>query len=102
MRSLGSLKHHIVFCFQSFLKHKDSRPLRDVLAANPNRFITLLLPCGTQAAVRPGSPSTSTLRLDLQFQAVKVASASELAHVLAHPWPSQATHSAYPLFLHRS
>lgn len=44
-----------------------------MLAANPNRFITLLLPGGTQTAVRPGSPSTSTLRLDLQFQAVKVA-----------------------------
>lgn len=43
-----------------------------MLAANPNRFITLLLPGGTQTAVRPGSPSTSTLRLDLQFQAVKV------------------------------
>jgi hypothetical protein len=63
-----------VFCFQSFLKHKDARPLRDVLAANPNRFVTLLLPGGAQAAVRPGSPSTSTLRLDLQFQAIKVAS----------------------------
>ena len=43
-----------------------------MLAANPHRFITLLLPGGTQTAVRPGSPSTSTLRLDLQFQAVKV------------------------------
>lgn len=57
---------------QSFLKHKDAKPLRDVLAANPNRFITLLLPVGTQAAVRPGSPSTTTMRLDLQFQAIKV------------------------------
>ncbi|XP_012878859.1 PREDICTED: transformation/transcription domain-associated protein [Dipodomys ordii] len=60
--------------FMSFLKHKDARPLRDVLAANPNRFITLLLPGGAQAAVRPGSPSTSTLRLDLQFQAIKIIS----------------------------
>ena len=60
------------FCFQSFLKHKDARPLRDVLAANPNRFITLLLPGGAQTAVRPGSPSTSNMRLDLQFQAIKV------------------------------
>ncbi|KAB0398761.1 hypothetical protein E2I00_004750, partial [Balaenoptera physalus] len=60
--------------FMSFLKHKDARPLRDVLAANPNRFITLLLPGGTQTAVRPGSPSTSTLRLDLQFQAIKIIS----------------------------
>ena len=68
------LKIACLFCFQSFLKHKDARPLRDVLAANPNRFITLLLPGGPQTAVRPGSPSTSTLRLDLQFQAIKVAS----------------------------
>ncbi|KAH0631953.1 hypothetical protein JD844_019873 [Phrynosoma platyrhinos] len=60
--------------FMSFLKHKDAKPLRDVLAANPNRFITLLLPGGTQAAVRPGSPSTSTMRLDLQFQAIKIIS----------------------------
>ncbi|KAJ7305883.1 hypothetical protein JRQ81_010249, partial [Phrynocephalus forsythii] len=60
--------------FMSFLKHKDAKPLRDVLAANPNRFITLLLPGGTQATVRPGSPSTSTMRLDLQFQAIKIIS----------------------------
>ncbi|KAJ7408673.1 Transformation/transcription domain-associated protein [Pitangus sulphuratus] len=60
--------------FMSFLKHKDAKPLRDVLAANPNRFITLLLPVGTQAAVRPGSPSTTTMRLDLQFQAIKIIS----------------------------
>ncbi|KAK2495018.1 hypothetical protein MC885_001368, partial [Smutsia gigantea] len=60
--------------FMSFLKHKDARPLRDVLAANPNRFITLLLPGGTQPTVRPGSPSTSTMRLDLQFQAIKIIS----------------------------
>ncbi|XP_015681343.1 transformation/transcription domain-associated protein, partial [Protobothrops mucrosquamatus] len=59
---------------QSFLKHKDAKPLRDVLAANPNRFITLLLPGGTQTAVRPGSPSASTMRLDLQFQAIKIIS----------------------------
>ncbi|OWK61904.1 Transformation/transcription domain-associated protein [Lonchura striata] len=58
----------------SFLKHKDAKPLRDVLAANPNRFITLLLPVGAQAAVRPGSPSTTTMRLDLQFQAIKIIS----------------------------
>ncbi|PKU33619.1 transformation transcription domain-associated protein isoform x1 [Limosa lapponica baueri] len=63
--------------FMSFLKHKDAKPLRDVLAANPNRFITLLLPVGTPAAVRPGSPSTTTMRLDLQFQAIKV-----LQHIL--------------------
>ncbi|ERE76894.1 transformation/transcription domain-associated protein [Cricetulus griseus] len=60
--------------FMSFLKHKDARPLRDVLAANPNRFITLLLPGGAQTAVRPGSPSTSNMRLDLQFQAIKIIS----------------------------
>ncbi|XP_048350103.1 transformation/transcription domain-associated protein [Sphaerodactylus townsendi] len=60
--------------FMSFLKHKDAKPLRDVLASNPNRFIALLLPGGTQAAVRPGSPSTSTMRLDLQFQAIKIIS----------------------------
>ncbi|XP_030876418.1 transformation/transcription domain-associated protein [Leptonychotes weddellii] len=60
--------------FMSFLKHKDARPLRDVLAANPNRFITLLVPGGAQTAVRPGSPSTSTMRLDLQFQAIKIIS----------------------------
>ncbi|OXB82719.1 UNVERIFIED_CONTAM: hypothetical protein H355_000417 [Colinus virginianus] len=52
----------------------DAKPLRDVLAANPNRFITLLLPAGTQATVRPGSPSTTTMRLDLQFQAIKIIS----------------------------
>ncbi|MGH0116979.1 UNVERIFIED_CONTAM: hypothetical protein FKN15_024924 [Acipenser sinensis] len=60
--------------FMSFLKHKDAKPLRDVLASNPNRFVTLLLP----AAARPGSPSTSTststMRLDLQFQAIKIIS----------------------------
>ncbi|KAM5151825.1 transformation/transcription domain-associated protein [Mantella aurantiaca] len=62
--------------FMSFLKHKDAKPLRDVLAANPNRFITLLMPGVTQASVRPGSPSTSTttMRLDLQFQAIKIIS----------------------------
>lgn len=64
---------------QSFLKHKDAKPLRDVLAANPNRFITLLLPIGTPAAVRPGSPSTTTMRLDLQFQAIKVLISSSLS-----------------------
>ncbi|KAF3813899.1 hypothetical protein GH733_017931 [Mirounga leonina] len=68
------LKWLVLFCFQSFLKHKDARPLRDVLAANPNRFITLLVPGGAQTAVRPGSPSTSTMRLDLQFQAIKIIS----------------------------
>ncbi|MBN3303926.1 TRRAP protein, partial [Amia calva] len=60
--------------FMSFLKHKDAKPLRDVLAANPNRFVTLLLPAGPPPAVRPGSPSTSTARLDLQFQAIKIIS----------------------------
>ncbi|XP_058851892.1 transformation/transcription domain-associated protein isoform X5 [Acipenser ruthenus] len=62
--------------FMSFLKHKDAKPLRDVLASNPNRFVTLLLPAGPQAAARPGSPSTSTstMRLDLQFQAIKIIS----------------------------
>ncbi|MGH0143484.1 UNVERIFIED_CONTAM: hypothetical protein FKN15_046212 [Acipenser sinensis] len=59
---------------KSFLKHKDAKPLRDVLASNPNRFVTLLLP----AAAWPGSPSTSTststMRLDLQFQATKIIS----------------------------
>lgn len=57
---------------QSFLKHKDAKPLRDVLASNPNRFVPLLVPAGTAATVRPGSPSTTTARLDLQFQAIKV------------------------------
>ncbi|XP_039632326.1 transformation/transcription domain-associated protein [Polypterus senegalus] len=62
--------------FMSFLKHKDAKPLRDVLASNPNRFVTLLLPPGPQATVRPGSPSTSSnaMRLDLQFQAIKIIS----------------------------
>ncbi|XP_051789631.1 transformation/transcription domain-associated protein isoform X2 [Erpetoichthys calabaricus] len=62
--------------FMSFLKHKDAKSLRDVLASNPNRFVTLLLPPGPQATVRPGSPSTSSnaLRLDLQFQAIKIIS----------------------------
>ncbi|XP_072415930.1 transformation/transcription domain-associated protein isoform X1 [Chiloscyllium punctatum] len=59
--------------FMSFLKHKDAKPLRDVLAATPGRFVNLLFP-GAQAAVRPGSPSTSTIRLDLQFQAIKIIS----------------------------
>lgn len=73
MRGACRLSLDMISCLpQSFLKHKDAKPLRDVLAANPNRFITLLLPGGTQAAVRPGSPSTSTMRLDLQFQAIKV------------------------------
>lgn len=57
---------------QSFLKHKDAKPLRDVLASNPNRFVPLLVPAGTAPTVRPGSPSTATARLDLQFQAIKV------------------------------
>uniref|UniRef100_A0A3Q2UJ62 Transformation/transcription domain-associated protein n=1 Tax=Fundulus heteroclitus TaxID=8078 RepID=A0A3Q2UJ62_FUNHE len=65
-RSDGSL--------QSFLKHKDAKPLRDVLASNPNRFVPLLVPAGTAATVRPGSPSTTTARLDLQFQAIKIIS----------------------------
>ncbi|XP_073345581.1 transformation/transcription domain-associated protein [Pagrus major] len=60
--------------FMSFLKHKDAKPLRDVLASNPNRFVPLLVPAGTAATVRPGSPSTSTARLDLQFQAIKIIS----------------------------
>ncbi|KAI5103190.1 transformation/transcription domain-associated protein isoform X3, partial [Silurus meridionalis] len=60
--------------FMSFLKHKDAKPLRDVLASNPNRFVPLLVPAGTPGTVRPGSPSTSTARLDLQFQAIKIIS----------------------------
>uniref|UniRef100_A0A8C1A949 Transformation/transcription domain-associated protein n=1 Tax=Cyprinus carpio carpio TaxID=630221 RepID=A0A8C1A949_CYPCA len=60
--------------FMSFLKHKDAKPLRDVLASNPNRFVPLLVPAGPAATVRPGSPSTSTARLDLQFQAIKIIS----------------------------
>ncbi|KAF4085228.1 hypothetical protein AMELA_G00114400 [Ameiurus melas] len=60
--------------FMSFLKHKDAKPLRDVLASNPSRFVPLLVPAGTPGTVRPGSPSTSTARLDLQFQAVKIIS----------------------------
>ncbi|XP_030629397.1 transformation/transcription domain-associated protein [Chanos chanos] len=60
--------------FMSFLKHKDAKPLRDVLASNPNRFVPLLVPPGTAATVRPGSPSTSTARLDLQYQAIKIIS----------------------------
>lgn len=65
-------KAHLYICVQSFLKHKDAKPLRDVLASNPNRFVPLLVPAGTAATVRPGSPSTTTARLDLQFQAIKV------------------------------
>uniref|UniRef100_A0A665WR86 Transformation/transcription domain-associated protein n=1 Tax=Echeneis naucrates TaxID=173247 RepID=A0A665WR86_ECHNA len=60
--------------FMSFLKHKDAKPLRDVLASNPTRFVPLLVPAGTAASVRPGSPSTTTARLDLQFQAIKIIS----------------------------
>ncbi|XP_067100393.1 transformation/transcription domain-associated protein isoform X3 [Osmerus mordax] len=60
--------------FMSFLKHKDAKPLRDVLASNPSRFVPLLVPTSTAATVRPGSPSTSTARLDLQFQAIKIIS----------------------------
>ncbi|XP_047232953.1 transformation/transcription domain-associated protein isoform X2 [Girardinichthys multiradiatus] len=60
--------------FMSFLKHKDAKPLRDVLASNPNRFVPLLVPAGTAVTVRPGSPSTTTARLDLQFQAIKIIS----------------------------
>ncbi|XP_060716345.1 transformation/transcription domain-associated protein isoform X3 [Tachysurus vachellii] len=60
--------------FMSFLKHKDAKPLRDVLASNPSRFVPLLVPAGTPGTVRPGSPSTSTVRLDLQFQAIKIIS----------------------------
>lgn len=64
--------HFYHYPLQSFLKHKDAKPLRDVLASNPNRFVPLLVPAGSAATVRPGSPSTSTARLDLQFQAIKV------------------------------
>ncbi|KAM9715619.1 transformation/transcription domain-associated protein isoform 1-T2 [Menidia menidia] len=60
--------------FMSFLKHKDAKPLRDVLASNPNRFVPLLVPASTATTVRPGSPSTTTVRLDLQFQAIKIIS----------------------------
>ncbi|XP_051968309.1 transformation/transcription domain-associated protein-like [Xyrauchen texanus] len=60
--------------FMSFLKHKDAKPLRDVLASNPNRFVNLLVPAGPASTVRPGSPSTNTARLDLQFQAIKIIS----------------------------
>ncbi|XP_052426446.1 transformation/transcription domain-associated protein isoform X2 [Carassius gibelio] len=60
--------------FMSFLKHKDAKPLRDVLASNPNRFVPLLVPAGSAPTVRPGSPSTSTARLDLQFQSIKIIS----------------------------
>ncbi|TRZ04491.1 hypothetical protein DNTS_027557 [Danionella cerebrum] len=60
--------------FMSFLKHKDAKPLRDVLASNPNRFVLLLVPAGPATTARPGSPSTSTARLDLQFQAIKIIS----------------------------
>uniref|UniRef100_A0A8D0CJ78 Transformation/transcription domain-associated protein n=1 Tax=Scleropages formosus TaxID=113540 RepID=A0A8D0CJ78_SCLFO len=60
--------------FMSFLKHKDAKPLRDVLASNPGRFVPLLVPPGPAATVRPSSPSTSTARLDLQFQAIKIIS----------------------------
>ncbi|XP_016401510.1 transformation/transcription domain-associated protein [Sinocyclocheilus rhinocerous] len=60
--------------FMSFLKHKDAKPLRDVLASNPNRFVPLLVPAGPATTARPGSPSTSTARLDLQFQAIKIIS----------------------------
>lgn len=63
---------------QSFLKHKDAKPLRDVLASNPNRFVPLLVPAGSAPTVRPGSPSTATARLDLQFQAIKVQIISNL------------------------
>lgn len=67
-----SLHLFTIIHLQSFLKHKDAKPLRDVLASNPNRFVPLLVPAGPAATVRPGSPSTSTARLDLQFQAIKV------------------------------
>lgn len=81
---------------QSFLKHKDAKPLRDVLASNPNRFVPLLVPAGTAATVRPGSPSTTTARLDLQFQAIKVYFffffKLQLHHIL-HPVHSLITHS---------
>ncbi|XP_016126176.1 transformation/transcription domain-associated protein [Sinocyclocheilus grahami] len=60
--------------FMSFLKHKDAKPLRDVLASNPNRFVPLLVPAGPATTARPASPSTSTARLDLQFQAIKIIS----------------------------
>ncbi len=70
---------------QSFLKHKDAKPLRDVLASNPNRFVPLLVPAGTAATVRPGSPSTTTARLDLQFQAIKVYIFSLQFYQFIHP-----------------
>uniref|UniRef100_A0AAY5KGU4 Transformation/transcription domain-associated protein n=1 Tax=Esox lucius TaxID=8010 RepID=A0AAY5KGU4_ESOLU len=60
--------------FMSFLKHKEAKPLRDMLASNPSRFAPLLVPAGTAATARPGSPSTNTARLDLQFQAIKIIS----------------------------
>lgn len=70
--SVVTESRHVPSSLQSFLKHKDAKPLRDVLASNPSRFVPLLVPPGTAPTVRPGSPSTSTARLDLQFQAIKV------------------------------
>lgn len=78
---------------QSFLKHKDAKPLRDVLASNPNRFVPLLVPAGTAATVRPGSPSTTTARLDLQFQAIKVSILSLLFCQFIHPAHTLTTHN---------
>uniref|UniRef100_A0A4W5LXP4 Transformation/transcription domain-associated protein n=1 Tax=Hucho hucho TaxID=62062 RepID=A0A4W5LXP4_9TELE len=69
--------------FMSFLKHKEAKPLRDVLASNPSRFAPLLVPAGTAATARPGSPSTNTARLDLQFQAIKVSEDAHGSHIHA-------------------
>ncbi|TNN04076.1 hypothetical protein fugu_001105 [Takifugu bimaculatus] len=68
------MKTERAMLIESFLKHKDAKPLRDVLASNPNRFVPLLVPAGSAPTVRPGSPSTATARLDLQFQAIKIIS----------------------------
>uniref|UniRef100_UPI00358FE8D5 transformation/transcription domain-associated protein-like isoform X3 n=1 Tax=Myxine glutinosa TaxID=7769 RepID=UPI00358FE8D5 len=60
--------------FMSFLKHSEAKNLRDVLAASPGRFFTLLS-SGTVSVARPASPTQAQpSRLDLQFNAIKIIS----------------------------
>uniref|UniRef100_A0A8C4NGE8 Transformation/transcription domain-associated protein n=1 Tax=Eptatretus burgeri TaxID=7764 RepID=A0A8C4NGE8_EPTBU len=60
--------------FMSFLKHSEAKNLRDILAASPGRFFSLLS-SGAVSVARPASPTqTQPSRLDLQFNAIKIIS----------------------------
>uniref|UniRef100_UPI00359021B0 transformation/transcription domain-associated protein-like n=1 Tax=Myxine glutinosa TaxID=7769 RepID=UPI00359021B0 len=60
--------------FMRFLKHSEAKKLRDVLAASPQHFFTLLS-SGPMSVARPASPTQAQpSRLDSQFIAIKIIS----------------------------